>query len=123
MTGFMQNASGLKPLGKAVLVKPYEEPVKKKSLIALPEQVKERDLLLSQKATVVEVGEMAWDNERASFLGIPLWKKPRARPGDVVFLTQFAGFLAVGPFDGLQYRMVNCNDIFASVYREAPNGN
>jgi len=46
----MQNTSGLKPLGKAVLVKPYEEPAKKKSLIAIPDVVKERSLLLEQKA-------------------------------------------------------------------------
>jgi co-chaperonin GroES (HSP10) len=123
MTALTQNDSGLKPLGKAVLVKPYVEEVKKKSLIALPEPVKERALLLEQKATVVEVGEMAWDNERASFLGIPLWKKPRARCGDIVILAQFSGYLAVGPADGIQYRMVNCNDIFAAVTREAQNGN
>jgi co-chaperonin GroES (HSP10) len=123
MTESMQNASGLKPLGKAVLVRPYEEPAKKKSLIAIPDQVKERALLLEQKATVIAVGEMAWENERATFLGIPLWRKPRARAGDIVVLAQFSGHMAVGPADGVQYRVVNCNDIFMAVTKEAPDGN
>jgi len=105
MESSLNNQSGLRPKGHAVLVKPFEEVQKKASLIAIPQHVKDRQLLLEDKVTVIEVGPMAWHDE----------KEPRAVPGDVVLISQFAGHMAVSPKDGQQYRLVNARDIFAVV--------
>lgn len=103
----MENKSGLEPLGRAVLIAPYE--IEKASgLIQLPDSVKGRDLMVEQRATVVAVGDSAWDDE----------KKPRAVAGDKVIVTKFAGYMAVGPMDGKQYRLVNDRDIFAKITKE-----
>lgn len=99
-----ENKSGLKPLGRAVLVKPYV-PEQHGGLLVLPESVQERDSLVEQRATVVEVGEHAWHDEPT----------PRAKPGDKVLISRFAGFLAKGTADGEQYRFVNDRDIFAAI--------
>src|SRR5258708_7129689 len=111
MTESTQNSSGLRPKGHAVLVKPYEEPKQRDSLIAIPTPVRDRQLLLEQKAKVVEVGSEAWKDEKA----------PRAVPGDIVLIAQFSGHMATGPKDGLQYRLINARDIFA-VVEEIQNG-
>ncbi len=101
----LNNPSGLRPKGHAVLVKPYEEPKRRNSLIAIPEHVRARQELLEQKATVIEVGSEAWKDE----------KSPRAMPGDIVLIAAFSGHMAVGPLDGVQYRLINGRDIFAVV--------
>jgi co-chaperonin GroES (HSP10) len=98
------NQSGLKPLGRAVLVRPYE-PEKKASLIELPETVKERTVMVEQRAVVVEAGPAAWEDE----------SEPRARPGDKVLITKYAGHLAEGTADGKLYRLVNDRDIFCQI--------
>ena len=43
---------------------------------------------------------------------------PRAKVGDRVLVTSFAGFMAVGPKDGKQYRVVNDRDIFCAITHE-----
>ena len=58
--------------------------------------------MIEQRAVVVEVGPEAWSKE----------KYPRAQPGDHVLVSKHAGYMALGPADGEQYRMVNGNDIF-----------
>jgi co-chaperonin GroES (HSP10) len=107
----MINTSGLAPLGRAVLLAPYDATAVKGGLIELPATVKERSLMVDQRATVVEVGACAWDDE----------KFPRAAPGDRVIVTKFAGYMCVGPDDGKQYRLVNDNDIFARITVEEIN--
>jgi co-chaperonin GroES (HSP10) len=102
-----ENTSGLMPLGRAVMIKPYEPEIAA-GLIQLPDSVKATGLMLEQRAIVVAVGECAWDDE----------KVPRAKPGDKVIVTKFAGYMAVGPKDGLQYRLVNDRDIFARMTEE-----
>lgn len=101
----MENTSGLKPLGIAVLVKPYEPEYKTQGGIVIPQQVKDRMLMADQRAVVIEAGPEAWLDERA----------PRAQPGDHVMLAKYAGHLLVGTADGEQYRMVNADDIFAKI--------
>ena len=98
------NKSGLKPLGHAVLVQPYEVQ-DKKSLIVLPENAKERATMVESRAIVIEIGPTAWDDE----------KVPRAQVGDHVFIIKFAGHMAVGIKDGKQYRLVNDRDIFCKL--------
>lgn len=100
----MNNTSGLLPLGCAILVAPYEPEIKQ-GLIQLPASVAARGQMLEDRATVVAVGPEAWREERA----------PRAKPGDKVIMTKFAGYMVVGPEDGEQYRMVNDRDIFALI--------
>jgi len=100
----MQNNSGLKPLGRAVLVKPYN-PEQKSGMIVLPESAQERDSLVEQRAIVVEVGDHAWHDEPS----------PRAKPGDKVLVSRFAGYLAHGTADNELYRIVNDRDIFAAI--------
>ena len=101
------NVSGLEPLGRAVLIKPYEPEIKQ-GVIQLPDSVKGRNTMVEQRATVIAVGACAWDDEPV----------PRAKPGDKVLVTKFAGYMAVGPGDGEQYRLINDRDIFARITGE-----
>jgi co-chaperonin GroES (HSP10) len=103
----MVNNSGLKPLGKAVLVEPYEPEIKK-GLIVIPDTVRERTIMVETRCVVIEVGPACWDDE----------KVPRAKPGDKVLITKFAGVMAQGTLDGKQYRFVNDRDIFAGIAKE-----
>jgi len=100
----MMNKSGLKPLGRAVLVEPYEPEVKK-SLIVMPDTVKDRTTMVETRAVVIDVGPVAWDDE----------PQPRAKPGDKVLITKFAGTMVVGTEDGKAYRLVNDRDIFCAI--------
>ena len=104
----MENKSGLKPLGYAVLVQPYE-PEMKKGLIVMPETVKERSAMVETRAVVIEVGPAAWTDEKA----------PRAIPGDKVLISKFAGAMATGTADGKPYRIVNDRDIYCRIEVES----
>jgi len=101
------NTSGLKPLGRAVLVRPYE-PDLGQTKILIPDSAKAGMAAVEQRAVVIEIGPEAWREERA----------PRAKPGDRVLVSRYAGHMAVGPADGVQYRMVNANDVFAAITDE-----
>jgi co-chaperonin GroES (HSP10) len=104
-----QNLSGLKPLGRAVLVEIYE-PELKSSVIELPDMVQERMMMLEQRAVVVEVGAAAWPDE-----------PPRAAPGDRVMIARMSGVMTTGTADGKKYRMVNDRDIFCQIVKESEN--
>lgn len=102
----MENKSGLKPLGRAVLVKPYN-PEKRESLIVIPESVEERLMSADARVIVVEVGPACWPDE-----------PHRAKPGDKVLVSKMAGTMAKGTADGQQYRVVNDRDIFLQIVEE-----
>lgn len=102
----MENTSGLKPLGRAVLVKPYE-PERKESLIVIPESAQERLSAVDSRAVVVELGAAVWPDEPY-----------RAKPGDKVLISKMAGFVAKGTRDGQLYRFINDRDIFAAITSE-----
>jgi co-chaperonin GroES (HSP10) len=104
----MINESGLLPLGRAVLVEPYSPEIKE-GLIVLPDEVLGRDQMIEQRATVIAVGISAWCDET----------EPRAKPGDRVLVSRFAGFMAKGTKDGKQYRFINDRDIFAAIEVES----
>ena len=104
----MQNVSGLKPLGYSVLVEPYEPDTMTKGGILIPQNKRDSMLMLDQRAVVVEVGPMAWSDEKA----------PRAEPGDKVMVSRMAGNMIQGTADGKQYRMVLDRDIFAGIETE-----
>lgn len=103
-----ENTSGLKPLGRAVLVKPYATQEVTSSGIILARETVKKDQLAEQKATIVEVGESAWHNE----------PNPRAYVGDKILFSKWAGYQAVGPNDGEIYRVVNDSDIFMKITAE-----
>lgn len=102
----MENTSGLKPLGRAVLVKEYT-PERKGSLIELPAFVQERSAAIETRAVVVAIGMNCWPDE-----------PQRAFVGDKVFISRMAGFAARGTADGELYRFVNDRDIFAAIVGE-----
>lgn len=103
----MENKSGLKPVGRAVLVETYESEVKS-TLIAIPASVQDRLTMLDQRGIVVDIGDNAWHDEPS----------PRASVGDRVIFTKFAGYTAIGPADGKPYRLMNDRDIFARILAE-----
>lgn len=103
----MINKSGLKPVGRAVLLEPYEPEIKR-GVIEIPKTVSDRTQMVEQRAIVVEVGPAAWQDEPV----------PRAKPGDKVLVSKYSGYMADGTLDGKSYRFVNCNDIFAVISQE-----
>lgn len=98
----MENTSGLKPLGRAVLVE-YHTPERKDSKIVIPESYQDRVNAVEQRAIVVEVGAGAWPDEPR-----------RASPGDVVLISKMAGYQCHGK-DGKPYRLINDRDIFCGI--------
>lgn len=103
----MSNESGLFPVGRAVLVEPYQ-PERKIGLIQLPDEVMGREQMLEQRAVVVAIGPSAWYDE----------PHPRAKIGDRVLISRFAGHMAKGTMDDKQYRFINDRDIFAIIVEE-----
>jgi co-chaperonin GroES (HSP10) len=99
----MENTSGVRPLGRAVLIE-YFEPERKDSRIVIPESVVDRVNAVEQRARVIEVGSFCWPDEPA-----------RARPGDYVLISKMAGYQLTGPADGKKYRLINDRDIFAQL--------
>jgi len=106
----MKNLSGLEPRGVAVLIKQYE-PERKAALIVLPDSVSGRVSMVDMRATVIAVGPNAWHDEPS----------PRAKVGERVMVTQFAGAMVKGPADGQSYRIVNDRDIFCAITEECEN--
>lgn len=100
----MENLSGLDPRGVAVLIRAYE-PERKGGLIELPAEVAGRMAMLEHRAVVIAIGPNAWHDEPS----------PRAAVGDKVLVTKHAGFMAKGPLDGKQYRLVNDRDLFCVI--------
>lgn len=99
-----ENPSGLDPRGVAVLICPLD--VKPKGgLIELPPQAQERLQTVENQAIVIAIGPSAWHDE----------KVPRAKIGETVLVTRFAGFMVTGPKDGEAYRLVNDRDIFCAI--------
>jgi co-chaperonin GroES (HSP10) len=83
-------------------VSPYEF---KTELVAIPDNVKERQSLLENRVVVIEAGAAAWSDE----------EQPRAYPGDKVMVTKYAGHEVTGTADGKPYRLVNDRDIFCQI--------
>jgi co-chaperonin GroES (HSP10) len=114
----MTNSSGLEALGHAVLIRPYEPKVQS-SIIAIPDSAQGRMVMAEQRATIVQVGRDAWKEERWFF---GLIRRPRAKPGDKVLVTKYAGYQTVGTLDGISYRLVNDRDVFCKITEEKADG-
>lgn len=104
----MSNESGLRPVGRAVLVQPYMVEGKSAGGIIIPEEARKKDQLAEQKAVVVEIGPCAWSGEPV----------PRCKIGDRILFSKWAGYSAIGPGDGKEYRVVNDSDIFMVITKE-----
>ena len=102
------NPSGVRPLGRAVLVE-YYEPERRNTTIYIPESVRKGETLVEQRAIVVEIGVACWPDE-----------PPRAKVGDKVLIARMSGYALTGPADGKLYRIVNDRDIFAQIVHEEP---
>jgi chaperonin GroES len=102
------NNSGLKPVGRAVLVKPYLVEERTAGGLILPDQVRTKDQLAEQRAVLIEAGPCAWQGEAT----------PRAVPGDRILFSKWAGYQAVGTADDEVYRIVNDSDIFTIITKE-----
>ncbi len=100
----MVNKSGLRPLGQAVLVEPYEPEIKK-GAIFIPPSAGERATMMETRAVVVEVGPSAWFDE----------PRPRAKSGDKVLIGKLRGEMVVGVKDQKIYRIVNGRDIYCGL--------
>lgn len=103
----MENNSGLFPVGVAVLLKGYT-PEREGSAIIIPKDVQSKMNMVDSRAVVIAIGPNAWHDEPS----------PRAKVGDKVLVTQYAGFNAVGVADGAAYRLVNDRDIFCVISDE-----
>lgn len=101
------NKSGLRPLGRAVLVEPYEPEIKS-SVLVIPETVGDRTKMAETRAVVIEIGPEAWKEE----------SQPRAHPGAKVMISRFSGVLVRGTADDKFYRMVNDRDIYCEIETE-----
>ena len=104
------NNSGLEPLGRAILVEPFE-PERVKSALVLPDSVLRSERAMDVKVRVIVVGPWCWKSERADGADEPA----RCAPGDVIFVARMSGFIAIGPRDGKMYRLVNDRDVFTRV--------
>ena len=102
----VKNESGLAPLGRAILLEHYE-PERKAGLIHIPDNVKDRTVMVEQRAVVIELGPHCYPDEPA-----------RCAPGDKVLVSRMAGYLATGPADGKRYLLINDRDVFAKITKE-----
>ena len=105
-----ENNSGLEPVGRAILVEPYE-PERESSIIALPEHIRDSERVMDVKVRCVALGPQVWKAQRAGEVDEP----PRCKPGDVIYVARASGFVTKGPKDGKFYRVVNDRDVFTRV--------
>lgn len=110
------NTSGIHPLDLRVLVLP--DPVETKSAggIILPDQHTDREKFATMKATLIAVGENAWEEAAARSS-----KFVRPVPGDRVLISKYGGVLLTGD-DGREYRIMNDEDVTALLIGEGSNG-
>jgi hypothetical protein len=111
------NASGLHPLGRAVLLWPLETGLKV-GKIHLPDSVRQRQMVLDTVAWVVEMGRDCnpWWSFIVRWFGM---QGPRCKVGDAVIVAALSGSMREGK-DGVIYRFVNHRDIYGLVDQDHP---
>jgi len=77
------------------------EPQVKAGTIVIPEHVKKNLNAVDNIGVIIAIGASAWLDEN----------EPRAKVGDRVMITKFAGMVAVGK-DKQYYRIVNDRDVY-----------
>ncbi len=107
------NQSGIHPKGYAVLVK--LDPVDDKFGFLVKSDAQVAEAQFSQtKATVIEVGPLAWSDEVVEGQVVP-----RCKVGDKVLIKRYAGEMVEGNDKDekgkpVQYRLLGDKDIFAT---------
>lgn len=102
----MKNDSGIIPMDLRVLVFP-DPPETKIGSIIIPDSKVDQDKYAQQKATVVAVGENAWEEAAARSAA---FVKPS--PADRVLIGRYSGNRIKGA-DGQEYVIMNDEDIIA----------
>ncbi|MEM6682599.1 MAG: co-chaperone GroES [Pseudomonadota bacterium] len=97
----MNDTSGIKSLDLRLLVKPDSVQEKTAGGIFLPDDHKEREKFAACKATVVNVGDLAFSE----------WKEA-VEPGERILIAKYAGTIVKGA-DGEEYRIINNEDVLA----------
>jgi chaperonin GroES len=114
----MSNASGIKPIGDKILVKPDPVETTTAGGIVIPDNDRKRQNAMWM-GTFVEAGPNAWEawgTEYRRNRGAP-W----AQPGDRVIFARYGGILVDGE-DGHQYRILNDIDITTVVSEKVKLG-
>lgn len=106
------NTSGFDPLDLRVLVLP--DPVSTKhGSIHLPDSIVEQDRFAQTKATLIAVGDNAWEEAKDRAPGfVP------PRPGDRILYGKYSGQRLKGD-DGKEYVILNDEDVLARLSKEA----
>lgn len=99
------NTSGISPLDLRVLVL-LDAVEEKVGSIILPASETDAKKFAMMKATLVAVGENAFDEARKN----PAFIAPK--PGDRIMIAKFGGIGTQGR-DGKEYRIMNDNDVIA----------
>lgn len=116
------NQSGLRPVGHAVLLEPYEPDfdAARRSGLIIPENQRNNSIMVEMRAIVVELGDMAYRKDYQNwFLRLVTPWRPRCKPGDKIMVQSYSGAIVVGTLDGKQYRLVNDEDVFVQIVEEA----
>lgn len=116
------NVSGLRPVGHAILLEPYEPDFDKarRSGLIIPENQRNNSIMVEMRARVIELGDMAYRKDFQSwFVRLVTPFRPRCLPGDKVMVQSYSGAICVGTLDGKQYRLVNDEDVFVQIAEEA----
>ena len=90
-----------------MLVKPVQSELITDKIV-IPDNIRERAMMVEMYGVVVAVGPEAWIKEQ----------RPRAHVGDKVMVSRWCGHICQGPADNVMYRMVNAEDIFCKVVEE-----
>lgn len=103
----MTNESGIQPVGHRVLVKTLKTDRVTGGGIIIPEPTADKNDKAQIKAIVIDYGATAW---KAKGFGDEPW----AQRGDTVLTGKFAGVMVKG-VDGVEYRLINDDDIQAKL--------
>lgn len=101
------NTSGFDPLDLRVLVLPDAVKTKTDSGIHLPDSIIEQDKFAQTKATLIAVGDNAWEEAKARAPGF----RPPV-PGDRILYGKYSGQRLTGD-DGKEYIIMNDEDVLA----------
>lgn len=101
----MNNPSGIWPVEHKVLIDPM--PVEEKiGSILLPDESKEREQFAQMKGRIVAVSPFAFDYAE--------YGDQKPQPDTLVLFAKYAGVIVRGK-DGKEYRLVNDQDICATI--------
>lgn len=97
----MENKSGLHPTGRTVLV--HLDPVPTRyGMVELHQSTVEKDQMAQVHGTLIATGPLAWETSLRA--AVPI--------GSMLIIKRYAGEYVTG-VDGVKYRIINDNDIYA----------